>query len=1283
MNSVFEYDVLQSIRNKNNEIPFLTYYLQNPSYILTPLKVYMKLSNDGIQFLKRNKINNVLDVCLFYKDIKKIEYCFKIFKSNHNIHNFREYFWSHNQNYFRTFMEYLLYGTINSSLFYEIFRFIETQEFNIRIPLHYYDSSIYTGCIRNFCDIIYTIMKYNNSYYIEKLLLTITKTKNILKIDYMLTFLLSFDCNSYYLHIFMNYLGNTFYGSESQYNEYIPNSSFSLLHHIVNPLSISNTIKDIHNLNASYFNETSIFVKKKPIVFTSNYTKKIELLCKYCFYEYNELEVFEELLCNTYDEILAHFVILPDGSRLIEMLVPRLFDYIQQYNIQFFHLNQYNPYLDCARYGSFANFMTLWNIQHELRTSFLHEKIWYSDSESSEINLFTISFFNKDTRICNFLKEQQELRSLMKHKYLIDALEISIVSFIKNCKTWKSKKKAFDVLKKKIRCIMSFNDTNTFSLYNSILRISYKLYDYECFLLKMEDSKIKSMMNSLADFIIWFICEWKNTYSLQHPIQEIMNFHEATIGNSASTHVSYFLCSILNRIPSLLPRINKHLIHILNDIPDNHIIVRSSIQKLLILCYVLKKNEIIPFLNSIPNSSTHCLSWRWLSLLEIINFEISCIIVNGLITLKLTYNINRTEINEILNVFFNNIKQHLSKENFSSMKVEMLKKSFSIRDNEVSDCIIRYGVPILQNFIFSRNRMSYSILKKWYPVYSLFLKIIQKKQKHKIFNARKELYYELQHHFFVKTLNKQKINNDYNTIKYCFPEHITKERFITELTHNPMYCTIKADGERCFIDITKGVYPIVSRKNCYFFKNIAVECEKVIIQNKEIYMIYDYWDIILNKRLPLIKNIQLTSLIFNQTSFPSFLDDIQTISKRVKFIYPKPIYYIPQGKEGFDKLHKIYSCMELENYYPYDGLILITQNEKRWKLKPKEHMTIDVKINWDYKQIVSNENKQLTNVNVNWNNIIWKKNGIYRMYWNFYKKAWVIGEYRPEKHYANPNKIIEQLTNYHTDPFFLDDCKPYFESPYYHSISYNNVSKKIITKISCLLKKTNMGHKFTENSTILDLGCGYSVLDKAWEHYLYQHYTGIDADYQIIQSCKNINKKSTLHWGNSEFIYNYLKQEHKFKIIFILDSLQHILHNSYSSYEKYIEFFSLLVKNIKKGGYLFLRILDIEKLNLVLLGKNSFIENECYIKKINIETIIPNSFIQEYIKYYFSWVHRNPIIEPVFSKHSLLQHLEKIGLKNICSYSGSLRNTNKIKSVMECYTTYVFHYNPLLPISEC
>lgn len=228
-----------------------------------------------------------------------------------------------------------------------------------------------------------------------------------------------------------------------------------------------------------------------------------------------------------------------------------------------------------------------------------------------------------------------------------------------------------------------------------------------------------------------------------------------------------------------------------------------------------------------------------------------------------------------------------------------------------------------------------------------------------------------------------------------------------------------------------------------------------------------------------------------------------------------------------------------------------------------------------------------------------------------------------------------------------------------------------------------MGHKFTENSTILDLGCGYSVLDKAWEHYSYKHYTGIDTDYQIIQSCKNINKKSTLHWGNSEFIYNYLKQEHKFKIIFILDSLQHILHNSYSSYEKYIEFFSLLVKNIKKGGYLFLRILDIEKLNLVLLGKNSFIENECYIKKIDTETIIPNSFIQEYIKYYFSWVHRNPIIEPVFSTHSLLQHLEKIGLKNISSYSGSLGNTNKLKSVMECYTTYVFHYNPLLPISEC
>lgn len=1283
--------LMNSIYNTSDSQKFLKFCLENQTF---PLRSVNDIRDECIEknihniwdiintdtdIVKKLEKGTLLDVCIFFCDLKKIEYCIKIIHLDENqTQIFRKELWNYKSIYFKNFLTYLCSGKISNLLYEEIKHYIHDfpLESNKDILkkllcseyIYKKDKKINHFYKRNdllvFFDVCYLLIDSNYYKHIDFLTKTVLETNDISKILFVLETILLSNCDAYYLRFFMIRLYH--YKLADQNN-------ISFLKYYTPLLFWKNLLQELVSYT-TYNNLTNTNTYINLINITPEITNKIDTILEYLFYEYDEQTIFSDMLLDEYDSLYSYFLTLPSASPMLKKLHKCYLEHYSEQNLYTNYYSDYNPYIDCARYGSFLNFKTIWDIQHPMRQQFLDDYVHYSSCFYINLNVFTASFFNKDIRILRYILENTApIEQHITKTNLLDCLFVSIYVFFKNLKTWKNKKKAYKLLKQKTQIILSYNRTFIFSLYKCIVSIC----EYYSIINKYEITKINEKYYN--NYILWFIKQWGKTYIPMHPVHEI-------IQTMKTDHIHiitrYSILTDLAKKYHIVNNVKRSIAQIMKKIHLNtHTSIHIVLQKTYIFFHLFNLENLYSLCTELENNALF--TWEHISLAEMLQKKMGFLFISGLLNCSRQKEVNREKLVKCLHLILNNMEKYLKKSTFTNMKIYMLKETIQFNDSFLSDTLIRNGIPILEHFTLSKSRNGYNILKKWFPVFYMLKNMVHMRKKNKIYYAKQNLHYDLKRYHFLKNIEISNTNSfieqsiESSDISNCNPEHISFNKCL-ELLHNdePLYCTLKVDGKRSFLNISKNVYPVV--KEAHLFKDIGAEAEYIRIHNKDVYFIYDFWDLDKNKRLPLMRTLYLLSKLRIFDNFVTFLDTIKEM-RGTKFIYPKEIIPLQQIDKRFETLCSIYNKYELEKLYPCDGFILIDKNEKRWKLKPPEHMTIDLFVSFDTEQCTTRENIVIHNTELCFNYLKRCKyqSGVYRFYWKSNIAKWEIGEYRPEKQFPNPYKIVEFINTYHKNPFFLDTLKEYMEMRYYQNYelhSFTHPSK--IHKIVGLGKLEN----YFKNGNILDLGCGYSIFDKVWKYIPIQHYTGIDYDYKVIKTAKSSTFQYKMLWGNKEKIETHIDSiKNTQHVVLLLDSLQHIINNTTYNECKYF------LRNVGSSMVLsrsicIIRLLDSEKLEL-LWSKNMkhdscYIINESYIKKI--EKQCENSLFKMFVQYYFSWVHNHFKQEPVLDKYEFLIIMKKCGFQYIKEITIPVCKNYKSNELMNCYSTFVFKLDTYL-----
>jgi hypothetical protein len=174
--------------------------------------------------------------------------------------------------------------------------------------------------------------------------------------------------------------------------------------------------------------------------------------------------------------------------------------------------------------------------------------------------------------------------------------------------------------------------------------------------------------------------------------------------------------------------------------------------------------------------------------------------------------------------------------------------------------------------------------------------------------------------------------------------------------------------------------------------------------------------------------------------------------------------------------------IDLKNeIYLTDGWILVNDNfdDLIIKLKPLEHMTIDLYYNSGNKKWLTRENKVI-DIKIDEN----IQSGIWRLYWKNFR--WVPEDRRYDKKRANNYKVIKYIIDFINKPFkIFDVIEMLSQQELYYQVSNNPKSKSTCDYIKYNNEwiRSIIGKYCNKGDYVLDIGCGkgkYVMNDTKW-----------------------------------------------------------------------------------------------------------------------------------------------------------------------------------------------------------
>lgn len=475
-------------------------------------------------------------------------------------------------------------------------------------------------------------------------------------------------------------------------------------------------------------------------------------------------------------------------------------------------------------------------------------------------------------------------------------------------------------------------------------------------------------------------------------------------------------------------------------------------------------------------------------------------------------------------------------------------------------------------------------------------------------------------------LNKQK----FTTIppRHIFPNEIVDEFLLKE----------KADGINTQI-LPNTIYP----------KFINYEILGEYIEDYELYLIYDInipnttilerYNILRNMH-PLTKNKTIKT-ITNFNEFNNLLEEENNIL--IEYCKDFRIKWYPKVACIYNNINDVVNNVIIKtniykSIYNNDGVIITPLNGNReLKVKPKEHMTIDLLYNNN--KFMDREGNEIS---IEIGNIKLNNNKIYRCYPKFNDNdiIYVAKEYRYDKNKPNTKNIIniiKCLVNYNWEKII--DINKYYEI-------HNRMDNKILLMIKEqgreLIKNIELlGIEY--NSNILDLGCGYGKLIPLICKYNPKLYLGMDYDInQLSKGLRNYDNNQNVYLFN----YNDLSKDWENNWC-VIENYNYVICNFSIMHFMTDKFWENLNKYTKpKTKFLF---------NIVIECNYYF--NNSFIKTQDDKTI-----------YKFEWVHKEIKEEPFIKETELNNNINKYGWKKIYE---NIPKISKEYNLVNCYKWFI------------
>lgn len=367
------------------------------------------------------------------------------------------------------------------------------------------------------------------------------------------------------------------------------------------------------------------------------------------------------------------------------------------------------------------------------------------------------------------------------------------------------------------------------------------------------------------------------------------------------------------------------------------------------------------------------------------------------------------------------------------------------------------------------------------------------------------------------------------------PKLITPFELIN-IAKKEILVTPKIDGVTAKNIDMNQVYPPISREfeDCVFDGEYIKELDIYLVfglRNAENNMNCPYDDFIELRNEHKVTKHFVDNLIITDSNYDSLESQINKEFEEInKFIknnqgktlwWPKAFYKILDNTINLDvleklqKIQKVQSLRDESNLIKTDGYIInIPYNKKDvYKLKPMEHMTIDLLYNGKWYDSNRHEYNVLSNQKL--------QHGVYRCIYSLGK--WLSKDYRPEKKHPNSWEIVNTVQEYHNNPWSITELKKY-QTPVYYENFESNINLKDFTKLRNIWFRQNIN----DGMKILDIGCGY-LNGYLWNNPNLE-IDGIDNDISIKEKFKNlqsiINKKIYIQDFTEKWDFNndYIKR---------------------------------------------------------------------------------------------------------------------------------------------------------------
>lgn len=735
-------------------------------------------------------------------------------------------------------------------------------------------------------------------------------------------------------------------------------------------------------------------------------THKIEYLynffSKYCDDKYSVYAY--------YDSKLAWIIQYPKNVKLVRTIYNDLKQQTIMENYKYL-------FLDIIRYGNYELVMNSWYFIENRHIKYLkmNEFEYYTFSEN---DAFSLAIMNKDKRVLEFICEHYDREKVTIHT--ISKCFLNLFIFYEKCYEWK-KRNLLRECKKKIEILLEH-------YYFKDIWLSF-LLGYFFFL-----ETYKTVNKDINHLRLWLLKKCIQIEKKQKNIKNVL-IHQDFHGY---IWVNYYKCKNCIVNSNYKKYLNEYAETFLSSVTSNNEL--NDYRGIIIYIFI---NDLYTFIQTQKNGDiefTSNIKHNIITLFKKYQNDSAYMISIFTQIMKLFSDMikNNREIDSTIFTQFKNVTSFLlqlcirNDIKLNEIIFYVIYELNYLRNCEILDWCIRQGMCFYDTELWETEVKNYpcmvsteNLYYKWNLVAKVCKKAILRYRLKKNIFSKQLVHIEMMNKYVTKSLYQKTnfMHNDVIKEDIYHPRHVTKKEAINILD-DVTWVSPKLDGTRTVLYLSdlENKHPKLLSSTKEIFQHYYFIAEKIFYKSRIIYCIYEVWNRKKNKELTEFEMFGFYKILGKQTNklTESHLNSLLNSDKSSDLWVMKPFYYAHKGLDGVLRWQYIYDIYN--KFIPNDGLIVKNRENHKYKIKPMEHMTIDLKIKEMNGYDEDNNNYRLDNESYKAE----YENKIVQCLFNVTNNSWQIKKIRFDKKRPNPRNVIQKIEEIYREPYWLHSLSTHF-----------------------------------------------------------------------------------------------------------------------------------------------------------------------------------------------------------------------------------------------------------------